>query len=173
MNREEKAQIIDSLTGKLQEYPHFYITDTSGLNAEQTSKLRRACYEKQIALVVVKNTLFAKALEKVEKVDEQITGILKGTSAIMFTQTGNAPAKLIKEFRKTSEKPVIKGAYVEECVYLGDVIDELANVKSRDELLGDIIGLLQSPAKNLISALQANAGQKVAGLVKALEERGA
>ena len=173
MNREEKAQIIDSLAGKLQEYPHFYITDTSGLNAEQTSKLRRACFEKQISLVVVKNTLFAKALEKAEKADDEIAGILKGTSAIMFTQTGNAPAKLIKEFRKTSDKPLIKGALVEECVYLGDVVEELVNVKSREELIGDIIGLLQSPAKNLISALQANAGQKVAGLVKALEERGA
>ena len=171
MNREEKAQIIDSLTGKLQEYPHFYITDTSGLNAEQTSKLRRACFEKQIALVVVKNTLFAKALEKAEKADQEITGILKGTSAVMFTQTGNAPAKLIKEFRKSSDKPILKGAYVEECVYVGDLVDQLVNVKSRDELLGDIIALLQSPAKNLISALQANAGNKVAGLVKALEDR--
>ena len=173
MNREEKAQIIDSLTGKLQEYPHFYITDASGLNAEQTSKLRRACFEKEIALVVVKNTLFTKALEKVGKADEQVAGILKGSSAIMFTQVGNAPAKLIKEFRRASEKPVIKGAYVEECVYVGDLVDELVNVKSRDELLGDIIALLQSPAKNVISALQGSAGHKVAGLVKALEERGA
>ena len=173
MNREEKAQIIDSLTGKLQEYPHFYITDTSGLNAEQTSKLRRACFEKQISLVVVKNTLFTKALEKAEKADQEIVGILKGTSAVMFTQTGNAPAKLIKEFRKSSDKPVLKGAFVEECVYLGDVVDQLVNVKSREELIGDIIALLQSPAKNVISALQGSAGQKVAGLVKALEERGA
>jgi len=174
MNREEKAQIIDSLTGKLQEYPHFYITDTSGLNAEQTSKLRRACFEKEISLVVVKNTLFIKALEKAEKADQDMVGILKGTSAVMFTQTGNAPAKLIKEFRKSSEKPLLKGAYVEECVYVGDnQLEALVNVKSRDELLGDIIALLQSPAKNVISALQGSAGQKVAGLVKALEERGA
>jgi len=173
MNREEKAQIIDSLTGKLQEYPHFYITDTSGLNAEQTSKLRRACFEKEIALVVVKNTLFTKALEKAEMADQELVGILKGTSAVMFTQTGNAPAKLIKEFRKTSEKPILKGAFVQECVYVGDVIDELVNVKSREELIGDIIALLQSPAKNVISALQGSAGHKVAGLVKALEERGA
>lgn len=171
MNREEKAQIIDSLTGKLQEYPHFYITDTSGLNAEQTSKLRRACFEKQISLVVVKNTLFTKALEKAEKADQEIVGILKGTSAVMFTQTGNAPAKLIKEFRKSSDKPILKGAFVEECVYLGDVVDQLVNVKSREELIGDIIALLQSPAKNVISALQGSAGHKVAGLVKALEER--
>lgn len=171
MNREEKAQIIDSLTGKLQEYPHFYITDTSGLNAEQTSKLRRACFEKQIALVVVKNTLFTKALEKAEKADQEIVGILKGTSAVMFTQTGNAPAKLIKEFRKSSDKPILKGAFVEECVYLGDVVDQLVNVKSREELIGDIIALLQSPAKNVISALQGSAGHKVAGLVKALEDR--
>ena len=174
MNREEKAQIIDSLTGKLQEYPHFYLTDTSGLNAEQTSALRRACFEKEIALVVVKNTLFTKALEQVEKADEQIVGILKGTTAVMFTQTGNAPARLIKEFRKKSDKPVLKGAFVQECVYVGDnTLEDLVNVKSRDELLGDIIALLQSPAKNVISALQGSAGHKVAGLVKALEERGA
>ncbi|MDR0954710.1 MAG: 50S ribosomal protein L10 [Rikenellaceae bacterium] len=174
MNKEEKAQIIEHLTGKLQEYPHFYLTDTTGLNAERTSALRRACFEKEIALVVVKNTLFVKALEKVEKADEQIVGILKGTTAVMFTQTGNAPAKLIKEFRKKSDMPLLKGAYVEECVYVGDnMLESLINVKSRDELLGDIIALLQSPAKNVISALQANGGQKIAGLVKALEERGA
>jgi len=172
MNREEKAQIIDSLAAKLQEYPHFYVTDTSGLNAEQTSKLRRACFEKQISLVVVKNTLFTKALEKAEKADGDMLGILKGTSAVMFTETGNAPARLIKEFRKTSEKPLLKGAFVEECVYVGDhLLEQLVNVKSREELIGDIVALLQSPAKNVISALQGSAGQKVAGLVKALEER--
>lgn len=172
MNREEKTVIIDSLTGKLQEYAHFYLTDTSGLNAEQTSKLRKACFEKDITLLVVKNTLFTKALEKVDKADDQIVGILKGTTAVMFSQTGNAPARLIKEFRKTSERPILKGAYVEECVYVGDnQLEDLVNVKSRDELIGDIIALLQSPAKNVISALQGSAGQKVAGLVKTLSER--
>ena len=172
MNREEKAQIIEELAGKIQEYPHFYVTDTTGLNAEQTSKLRRACFEKQISLVVVKNTLFIKALEQVEKTDSELLGILKGTSAVMFAQTGNAPAKLIKEFRKGTDKPLLKGAFVEECVYVGDnTLEALVNVKSREELIGDIVALLQSPAKNVISALQGSAGHKVAGLVKALEER--
>lgn len=172
MNREEKAIIIDSLTEKLQEYPHFYLADTSGLNAEQTSKLRRACFDKSISLIVVKNTLFTKALEKAEKADEGLVDILKGSTAVMFSQTGNAPAKLIKEFRKSSDKPVLKGAYVEECVYLGDnVLEDLVNVKSRDELLGDLIALLQSPAKNVISALKSSSADKVAGLVKTLSER--
>lgn len=172
MNREEKTIIIDSLTEKLQEYAHFYLTDASGLNADQTSNLRRACFEKDIALVVVKNTLFTKALEKVEKADEQLVDVLKGSTAVMFCQTGNAPARLIKEFRKSSDKPVLKGAYVQECVYLGDkAIEELVNVKSREELIGDIVALLQSPAKNVISALKSSSADKVAGLVKTLSER--
>ena len=174
MNREEKAQIIEGLVSKIQEYPHFYVTDTTGLNAEKTSALRRACFEKQISLVVVKNTLFTKALEQVEKTDSELLGILKGTSAVMFAQTGNAPARLIKEFRKGTDKPQLKGAFVEECIYVGDsTLEALVNVKSREELIGDIVALLQSPAKNVISALKGSAGQKVAGLVKALEERGA
>ncbi len=173
MNREEKAQIIEGLVSKIQEYPHFYVTDTTGLNAEKkTSALRRACYEKQISLVVVKNTLFTKALQQAEKTDSELLGILKGTSAVMFAQTGNAPARLIKEFRKGTDKPQLKGAFVEECVYVGDsTLEALVNVKSREELIGDIVALLQSPAKNVISALQGSAGHKVAGLVKALEER--
>jgi large subunit ribosomal protein L10 len=172
MNREEKAQIIEDLTGKLQEYPHFYVTDTTGLNAAKTSALRRACFEKQISLVVVKNTLFTKALEKAERADSELLGILKGTSAVMFTQTGNAPARLIKEFRKGTDKPLLKGALVEECVYVGDhLLESLVNVKSREELIGDLIALLQSPAKNVISALQGSAGHKIAGIVKTLENR--
>lgn len=176
MNREEKTIIIDSLAEKLQEYAHFYITDASGLNAEQTAKLRRACYEKDVTLMVVKNTLFIKALEKVEKADGDLVGVLKGSTAVMFCQTGNVPAKLIKEFRKgkkdAAAKPILKGAYVEECVYLGDKsVEDLVNVKSRDELIGDIIALLQSPAKNVISALKSSSADKVAGLVKSLEER--
>ena len=152
MNREEKTVIINSLADKLQQYAHFYLTDTSELNAEQTAKLRRVCFEKDVKLVVVKNTLFI--------------------TSVMFSDTGKAPAKLIKEFRKESPKPVLKAAVVEGCVYLGDEsIDALVNIKSREELIGDIIGLLQSPAKNVISALQASAGQKIAGLVKSLEER--
>lgn len=173
MNREEKKIIIDSLAEQLKEYDHFYVTDTSTLNAEQTAALRKFCFEQQVKLIVVKNTLFIKALEQVEKADEELMPALKGETAIMFANVGKAPAKLIKEFRKKNPKPVLKAAYVEQCVYLGDgALDELVNIKSREELIGDIIGLLQSPAKNVISALQASAGQKIAGLVKTLESRG-
>ncbi len=172
MNREEKTIIIDGLTEKLRTYAHYYLTDASGLNAEQTSKLRRACFEKEISLVVVKNTLFIKALEKAEMNDESIVGVLNGSTAVMFSQTGNAPARLLKEFRKSADKPLLKGAYVQECVYLGDnALEELVNVKSREELIGDIVALLQSPAKNVISALKSSAADKVAGLVKSLSER--
>lgn len=172
MNREEKTVIINSLADKLKEYAHFYLTDTSALNADQTAKLRRACFEQDVKLIVVKNTLFIKALEQVEKANDELMPALKGETAVMFTNTGKAPAKLIKEFRKANPKPILKAALVEDCVYMGDAsLDALANIKSRDELIGDIVGLLQSPAKNVISALQASAGQKIAGLVKSLEER--
>lgn len=172
MNREEKTVAINSLADQLQSYAHFYVTDASGLNAEQTASLRRLCFDKDVKMMVVKNTLFIKALEQLNKADAELIPALSGSTAILFSNTGKAPAVLIKEFRKKAEKPVLKAAFVEECVYLGDQsLDALVNIKSRDELLGDIIGLLQSPAKNVISALQANAGQKVAGIVKALEER--
>ncbi|MDD3107635.1 MAG: 50S ribosomal protein L10 [Alistipes sp.] len=172
MNREEKKVIINSLAEKLNEYPHYYITDTSELNAEQTAALRKVCFEKDVKLIVVKNTLFIKALEQVEKVQEELKPALKGETAIMFAHVAKNPAVLIKEFRKTNPKPVLKGACVEDCVYMGDeAVETLVNIKSREELIGDIIALLQSPAKNVISALQGSAGHKVAGLVKALEER--
>lgn len=174
MTREEKNILIDSLAEQLNEYPAFYITDTSELNAEKTALLRRKCYEQEIKLVVVKNTLFAKALEKVEKNDEELLGVLKGSTSIMFSTTSKTPAVLIREFRKTADKPILKAAYVEESVYVGDnQLEALANIKSKNELIADVIALLQSPAKNVISALQGNAGQKIAGLVKSLEERGA
>lgn len=174
MNREEKTVIINSLADKLKEYSHFYVTDTAALNAEQTAKLRRMCFEQDVTLMVVKNTLFIKALELVEKNNEELLPALKGVTAIMFSNVGKNPAKLIKEFRKTNDRPILKAAYVEECVYTGDnALDELVNIKSREELIGEIVGLLQSPAKNVISALQASAGQKIAGLVKTLESRNA
>lgn len=155
MNREEKKVIIDSLAEKLKEYSHFYITDTSELNAEQTAALRKMCFEQQVKLVVVKNTLFIKALEQVEKAEAELMPTLKGETAVMFCNTGKGPAKLIKEFRKANPKPVLKAAYVEQCVYLGEgALEELVNIKSREELIGDIVALLQSPAKNVISALQ-------------------
>ena len=163
MTKEEKLVVIDSLAEQLNEYPHFYITNIEALNAEQTASLRRKCFESDIKLVVVKNTLLAKALERVEKADADLVKVLEGSTS---------PAVLIKEFRKTSDKPVLKAAYVEGCVYVGDnQLDTLCNIKSREELIGDIIALLQSPAKNVISALQSNAGQKIAGIVKTLEER--
>lgn len=172
MNREEKTVVINSLAEKLKEYSHFYLTDTSELNAAQTAALRKKCFEQEVNLMVVKNTLFIKALEQVEKANDELLSALKGSTAIMFSNTGKAPAVLIKEFRKANPKPVLKAAFVEECVYLGDAcLDELVAIKSRDELLGEIVGLLQSPAKNVISALQASAGQKIAGLLKTLEER--
>ncbi len=172
MNREEKRQVIESLAAKLNEYPHFYITDIAELNAEQTAALRRQCFEKEVNLMVVKNTLFEKALEATDKANEQLTGVLSGATSIMFSSVNKAPAQVIKEFRNPQGKPVLKAAFVEDCVYVGDQnLDMLVAIKSREELIGDIIGLLQSPAKNVISALTGAAGQKVAGIVKALEER--
>ncbi|MBO5814269.1 MAG: 50S ribosomal protein L10 [Alistipes sp.] len=172
MTREEKAVVINNLVEQLNAYPHFYITNIEALNAEQTANLRRKCFESNIKLVVVKNTLLGKALESVDKADADLVKVLEGSTSVMFTETGKAPAVLIKEFRKKNDKPLLKAAYVEGCVYVGDdQLETLCNIKSREELIGDIVALLQSPAKNVISALQGNAGQKVAGIVKALEER--
>ena len=172
MTREEKLAVINGLAEQLNEYPHFYITNIEALNAEQTAKLRRKCFENNIKLVVVKNTLFGKALEKVEKAEADLVGVLEGSTSVMFAETGKAPAVVIKEFRKKSDKPVLKAAFAEGCVYVGDnQLDALCNIKSKEELVADIIALLQSPAKNVISALQGAAGQKIAGLVKSLEER--
>jgi len=173
MRKEEKTQIIDILAAQLEQTPDFYIADISGLNAENTAKLRRACYEKEIKLVVVKNTLFRKALEKKALADSELLfPVLEGPSAIMFTTGANSPAKLIKEFGKQYGKPMLKGAFVQECAYVGEnQLDALISIKSREELIGDIIGLLQSPAQNVISALQSNGGGKIAGLVKTLSEK--
>ena len=120
MNREEKTVIINGLADKLQQYAHFYLTDTAALNAEQTAKLRKACFDKDVKLIVVKNTLFIKALEQVSKANDELLPALKGETAVMFSNTGKAPAQLIKEFRKECDKPVLKAAVVEECVYVGD-----------------------------------------------------
>ncbi|MDR1671149.1 MAG: 50S ribosomal protein L10 [Alistipes sp.] len=172
MTREEKNILIESLAEKLNAYAGFYLTDISTLNAEKTAALRRKCFERDINLVVIKNTLFIKALEKAGKSDDGLTGALTGSSAVMFTNTGKTPAVLIKEFRKTSDRPVLKAAFVEQSVYVGDnQLEALVNIKSKNELIADVIALLQSPAKNVISALQGNAGQKVAGLVKTLQEK--
>ena len=172
MTKEQKAVVIDNLVAQLGEYPHFYITDIEALNAAQTATLRRKCFDSDIKLIVVKNTLLEKALERVNKADAELVNVLAGPTAIMLANTGKAPAVLIKEFRKKCDKPVLKAASVEGCVYVGDnQLDALCTIKSREELIGDIVALLQSPAKNVISALRANAGEKIAGLVKTLEER--
>ncbi len=171
MTREEKSQVIVDLTAQISDSSVIYVADISGLNAEATSNLRRACFKADVQLAVVKNTLLAKAMEKAEKDFGELPTALKGNSSILLSETGNAPAKIIKEFRKKSDKPVLKGAYIEEAVYLGDdQLETLVNIKSKEELIGDIIGLLQSPAKNVVSALQSG-GQTLSGIVKTLSER--
>ena len=171
MRREEKNAIINSLTEKLKEYNHFYLTDTAQLNAADTSDLRRKCFENDIKLIVVKNTLLKRALEKSDINFEELYPVLQGTTSIMLSQSGNAPAKLIKEFRKKHDKPLLKGAYVQESVYVGDnMLDALVSVKTKQELIGDVILLLQSPAKNIISALQSG-GNSIHGVLETLSKK--
>ena len=171
MRREEKNAIIESLAEKLKEYSHFYLTDTAQLNAADTGELRRKCYENDIKLVVVKNTLLKRALEQAAENFEELFPVLKNATSIMFTQSGNTPAKLIKEFRKKHDKPVLKGAYVQESIYIGDdQLDALVAVKTKYELIGDIIMLLQSPAKNVISALQSG-GNTIHGVLETLSKK--
>jgi large subunit ribosomal protein L10 len=171
MRREEKDAIINSLAEKLKEYSHFYLTDTAQLNAADTSDLRRKCFENDIKLIVVKNTLLKRALQMSEGNFEELYPVLKGTTSIMFAQTGNGPAKLIKEFRRQHDKPVFKGAYVQESVFVGEVmLDTLISVKTKQELIGDIILLLQSPARNVVSALQSG-GNKLHGVLETLSKK--
>jgi len=171
MTREEKAQVIENLTATLAENNTIYLADISGLNASTTSNLRRACFKADVKLSVVKNTLLSKAMEKSDKDFGELSSTLKGNTSLMFAEVSNAPAKIIKNFRKKSDKPVLKGAYIEEAVYVGDnQLDTLVLIKSREELIGDIIGLLQSPAKNVISALQSG-GNKLSGIIKTLSEK--
>lgn len=171
MKKTEKSNIVDNLVNVIGEYSHFYVADTAGLNATQTSALRRLCFERDVKMIVVKNTLFQKAIEKSELSVEGIDEALKGTSAVLFSNTGNLPAKLIKEFRKKAEIPSLKGAYVEESVYIGDnQLDILSNIKSKEELIGDVIALLQSPMKNVVSALQSG-GNTIHGILETLENR--
>ena len=171
MTREEKATVIEDLTAQLAENANIYLADISGLDAVATSNLRRACFKANIKLAVVKNTLLAKAMEASDKEFGELPEVLKGNTSMMFSETGNAPAKLIKNFRKKSERPVLKGAFIEEAVYIGDNnLDALVNIKSKEEVIGDIIGLLQSPAKNVISGLKSGGG-KLAGILKTLSEK--
>lgn len=157
MKKELKGQIIESISALIQQYPNFYITDIAGLNAGQTSKLRRECFNQGVVLNVVKNTLFAHALKSIQNEEMQaLSETLVGNTAIMYTEVPAAPAKLIKKLMKEGfTKPVVKGAYVQDCVFIGeDKLDQLAAIKTREELIGDIIGLLQSPMRNVVSALQ-------------------
>jgi large subunit ribosomal protein L10 len=161
MTREEKSIAIEDLTAKLAESNIFYIADTSGLNAETTSNLRRACFKAGIKLEVVKNTLLEKAMQASANDYGDLPSILKGNSSIFISDTANAPAKIIKDFRKKSDKPVFKGAYINSEIYIGDnLLDSLVALKSKEEVIGEIIGLLQSPAKRIIAALLHNAEQK-------------
>lgn len=171
MKKADKGIIIDALSEKIANSSNFYLADISDLNAEATYKLRKACFEKQITLQVVKNSLLKKALEKSGKNVDELLPLLNHNTSVMFCETANAPAKLIKEMRKTADKPILKGAYVQDCIYVGDnQLEALTTIKSKEELLGDIIGLLQSPIKNVISCLK-DGQNKLTGLVKALEER--
>ncbi|MUH38149.1 50S ribosomal protein L10 [Zobellia amurskyensis] len=171
MTREEKANVIQDLTSQLAENATIYLADISGLNATQTSDLRRACFKADVKLAVVKNTLLAKAMEASEREFGELPGVLKGNTSLMFSEVGNVPAKIIKTFRKKSDKPLLKGAFVEEAVYIGDEnLDALVSIKSKEEMIGEVIGLLQSPAKNVISGLKSGGG-KLAGILKTLSER--
>lgn len=173
MRKQDKKQLIDSLTQQLTDNSNFYITDISDLNAEASSNLRRLCFKHGIKMQVVKNTLLKKAMENVDREFDELYETLKGNTSIMFAEAGNVPAKMIKEFRKKSDKPIIKGAFIEEMTYLGDdQLDFLISIKSKDELVGDIIALLQSPAKNVVSALQSG-GNQLSGILTTLSERSA
>lgn len=171
MTKAEKSIVIERITSELNESKNIYLTDASGLNSVQTSKLRRACFKSNIKLSVVKNTLLEKAMTSSEKEFGELDQVLKGNTALMFSEIGNAPAKVIKEFRKKVEKPLLKGASIEDAIYIGDEqLSYLADLKSKEELIGDVITILQSPAKNVISALKAS-GSTISGVLKALSEK--
>ena len=171
MTKEEKSVIIEDLTAQLAANHVIYLADLTGLNAKETTDLRRACFKANIKLSVVKNTFLAKAMEASGKNFGELPSVLKGNTSLMFAEVGNAPAKLIQAFKKKSDKLLLKGAYIEEAVFVGDnQLDTLVAIKSKEELIGDIINLLQSPAKNVISALKSGGG-KIAGIVKTLSER--
>ncbi len=171
MRKEDKKQLIDSLSQQLDKNNNFYLTDVSELNAQDTSDLRRLCFKYGIKMQVVKNTLLRKAMENAGKDYAELYETLKGNTSIMFAEAGNVPAKMIKEFRKKSERPLLKGAFIEEMTYLGDEqLSFLITIKSKDELIADVIALLQSPAKNVVSALQSGGGI-LSGILKTLSEK--
>jgi large subunit ribosomal protein L10 len=172
MNKEEKHELVLALTEQMKEYGNFYITDTSNLTVEKVNTIRRKCFESDITMQVAKNSLIKKAMEAAGGDFSPIYDVLKGSSSILFSKSGTAPAKLIKQLRKQGEKPILKAAYIDTAIFIGDnQLDTLINLKSKEQLLGEIIGLLQSPAKNVISALKSG-GNTLAGVVKTLQERG-
>jgi len=170
MNKEEKVKVVEELKDQLNDYKSIYLTDIAGLDAMQTLKLRRECFNSNVKLSVVKNTFLERAMSESETDFGELKDLLKGNTTIMLSESGNSPAKVIKKFRKDGEKPILKGAFVDEAIYIGDnQIEALFNLKSKEEVIGEIITLLQSPAKNVISALKSSSG-KIAGLVKTLSE---
>ena len=172
MTRVEKREAIDGLATKIAASPFFYLADASSLNVETTNKFRRLCFQRGVEFRVVKNTLLRKAMEQVGDGYQEMFPTLKGATSILIAEQGNIPARLLKEFRKESDKPVLKAAYIDSSIYLGDdQLKALAALKSKEELVGEIISLLQSPAKNVISALKSS-GSTISGLLKTLEERG-
>jgi large subunit ribosomal protein L10 len=171
MKKEQKKETIDALTVEFEKYPSFYLTDASKLTVAQVNKLRCICHRDGVKMKVAKNTLIQKALEAKGSNYSELFGALKGETAIMFSEVANAPAKIIKEFRKDNEKPLLKAAYIESSIYLGEKsLNELAKLKSKQELLGEIVGLLQSPMSNLVSALYSGKST-ISGIVKTLSER--
>ena len=172
MTKEEKHELVIALTGQMKEFGNFYITDTSNLTVAKVNDIRRKCFESDITMKVAKNSLIQKAMEAAGGDYTQMFDVLKGSSSILFSKSATAPAKLIKQLRKKSDKPVLKAAYIDSAIFIGDnQIDTLIALKSKEQLVGEIIGLLQSPAKNVISALQSG-GNILAGVVKTLQERG-
>lgn len=172
MRKEEKQEIVQALTEQIKSYGNFYIADTADLTVASINDIRRKCFEQGIAVKVAKNTLIRRAIQEAGIESEEIMEALKGSSTLFFSENGNAPAKMIKTLRKTSKKPVLKGAYIDAAVFIGDdQLDMLTKLKSKEELVGEIIGLLQSPAKNVVSALQSGKNT-LAGLVKTLQDRG-
>jgi len=172
MNKEEKYDLVLALTEQMKEYGNFYITDTSDLTVAKINNIRRQCFESDIVMKVTKNSLIKKAMEASEGDFTSMYDVLKGSSSILFSKSATAPAKLIKKLRKQGDKPVLKAAYIDSAIFVGDnQLDTLTKLKSKEQLIGEVIGLLQSPAKNVISALQSG-GNTLAGLVKTLQERG-
>ncbi|WP_395625929.1 50S ribosomal protein L10 [Daejeonella sp.] len=172
MRKEEKHEVVLALTETIAEYGNFYITDTANLSVAKVNDIRRKCFESGIKMQVAKNKLIRKAMEASEGDFSEMFDVLKGSSSILFSKTANAPAKLIKQLRRTGDKPVLKAAYIDSSVFIGDnQLDALVNLKSKEQLVADIIALLQSPAKNVVSGLQSGKN-KLAGIVKTLQERG-